>query len=300
LTEPGSFLSQGFAKLMRAEHHAGALQREVDTWIAARSKTPLAFSAEFQEAQNRFAYRVAPFSQDLPSSWPLIIGDALTNLRAALDYAAWQLVAMRSDPTPISETRVQFPLIWKWPEDSSGHARFMSEVPRRLPGVDPRYIEVVDKHQPYHWADHEVTQRAHDPHDYERSNIGRAERHPLALLDRLSNHDKHRELQVVAELGVAMRAEVVDQEACDVVRMVPSPEQPRLSPGVDLLHVYVRRTGAARPRLKTRLDLDIVPAFDLSILEEPSLEITMALDVISRQVRVVLNDISRAHDADRA
>jgi hypothetical protein len=300
LIAPGSFLTQAFAKLTRAEHHADDLQREVDTWIAMRSKTPLAFSAEFQPEQNRFAYRVAPFKRDLPSSWPLIIGDALTNLRAALDYAAWQLVALRSDTTPISETQVQFPLIWNWPNDSSGHHRFMRELPRRLPGLDSRYVNVIDEHQPYHWAEHDVRRRAHDPHDYYVSNIGRVERHPLALLDRLSNHDKHRQLQVVAELGVAMRAEVLELEGCEVLRMVPAREQPRLSPDVAVLHVYVRRTRAARPRLKTRLDLDIVAAFDLSILEEPSLEITMALDVIGREVRAVLNDISRAHDADVA
>ena len=43
--------------------------------------------------------------------------------------------------------------------------------------------------------------------------------------------------------------------------------------------------------MKVSLSLDIVPAFDASIAVHPALEIGLALEVIGREVRSVLDEV---------
>jgi len=285
-------LAESFEKLRRAEHHAADLTRQIDQWKTNRSQTLLPFTGEFEDQQSRFVYRMGNIRQDLPIDWPLIIGDALTNYRAALDYLTWQLTAIHPSPQRVKETLIQFPLIWEWPRHKTGQDRFIADLPNRLPGLDAAspYVKIIENHQPYQWAGHDASLRDESVNDYFAAQVGRVERHPLALLDRLSNHDKHRQLQVVEELPVHVSAEVVDYVDCEVLSMVPI-ERKRLDPGAEVLHVYVRRLNANKPTVKVSLSLDIVPAFDASIAVHPALEIGLALEVIGREVRSVLDEV---------
>ena len=109
---------------------------------------------------------------NLPSPPPeiaLVMGDCLYSLRAALDYLVWQLV-LANDGTPTERT--QFP-IYDSQVDRHG-------TPRRIHvegGIHPDALATLERLQPYHRAE-------------------RPEAHPLAILQRLSNIDKHRRLHV--------------------------------------------------------------------------------------------------------
>lgn len=110
---------------------------------------------------------------------PLIIGavagDALVNLRAALDHLVWGL----ANP----ETRgtwTQFPIQQR--ETKQGRKRFL----KALAGVSREAVNALERMQPYHGP-------------------GEPQDRPLAILNDLVNEDKHRNL-IGARLVVPARA----------------------------------------------------------------------------------------------
>lgn len=107
--------------------------------------------------------------------WAVLIGEVVHNLRSALDHAVY---AAAESP----DGKTAFPVITdpaKWDGRS---------VARKLRSVPPAAVEIVKRVQPF------VAAAQHDPAE-----------HPLALLERLWNHDKHRMLQtaVMAVSGAA-------------------------------------------------------------------------------------------------
>lgn len=109
---------------------------------------------------------------DPPSFLGIILGDIVHNLRSALDHVTWQMVRHGRSPhlTPSQITQVQFPI-----HDSS--IEFDNNRERRLRGVGAVQESIVKRYQPY--------QRG-----------ARASDHPFALLQRLSNLDKHQDIHL--------------------------------------------------------------------------------------------------------
>jgi hypothetical protein len=113
----------------------------------------------------------------------LIFGDVLTNLRATLDYLVWQLVlAARNSPGD----EHAFPCVMLARDWASAKGR-------RLVGIDPAWVDEIEKLQPYH--------RTHKP-----------ERHLFAVLDYVNNVNKHRTLPaaIVTVPRFASRIESLD------------------------------------------------------------------------------------------
>jgi hypothetical protein len=110
----------------------------------------------------------------LPGRWSLYLGDFLTNARAAVDYAAWELVRAGSVPSPTSPQSVAFTV-----EDREFGAKrsFAANIDRQMPGIRPDHLDVVKSFQPFRMGDE-------------------LHRHPLGILKRLSNIDKHRQLHL--------------------------------------------------------------------------------------------------------
>jgi hypothetical protein len=104
-----------------------------------------------------------------PERWSLLLGDALTNLRAALDHAFWDAVIAHSGP-PTRPNRVAFPI--------TATAKSFRGVGDLKALVAPQVWEVVEAMQPFHGGD-----EAHTA--------------PLEVLRWLSNVDKHRNVHVV-------------------------------------------------------------------------------------------------------
>jgi hypothetical protein len=121
---------------------------------------------------------VATEVPELPRRWSLDIGDAVQNARAALDYLAYELVALESGGSYYERT--QFPIAWQ-PDEHS-----------------PRDRETIDR-LGHHWQVVEQFQPYGRPTDIFSAALG--------VLHDYSNQDKHRLLvpvSVAADLNNTM------------------------------------------------------------------------------------------------
>jgi hypothetical protein len=114
-------------------------------------------------------------SQPYPERWSVLIGDVLTNLRAALDHTLWAAVELHSGP-PANPHRIQFPITSK-PKDLRKAAADVQAL------VAPPVWDIIEALQPLH---------------------GGAEAHtaPLEILRWMSNVDKHRAVHVMGMTSV--------------------------------------------------------------------------------------------------
>jgi hypothetical protein len=106
--------SSWWAKANRAKEHIDSLRRQVDDY---RASAPYSLTPEPTEKPDRLAYRLR-FSTPVPVTISTTVGDALHNLRAALESLAFE-VARRSQGgtlTAKQEKESTFP-ICKSPED---------------------------------------------------------------------------------------------------------------------------------------------------------------------------------------
>jgi hypothetical protein len=99
-----------------------------------------------------------------PGHWPLLAGEAVQNLRSALDHLVYELSG--------NNRRTQFPIF-------TDRCEFQVLGTRKLKGVSEAKRALIEKSQPYKFM----------PED--------AAHHPLAVLSSLSNLDKHRVLATV-------------------------------------------------------------------------------------------------------
>jgi hypothetical protein len=173
-------MESAFAKLSRAKVHWDQLDTEVK---AFRDRDPFDFPHTvsdhmFDESLAVIIFRVQ-VKEEMPSHWGLIVGDILTNLRAALDHVIFGHAAARAEAggsplTARQEKELNFPIIsvaGDWPNRQA----------RLTPFVDPAVLAVIERWQPFNQL-HQVAP------DWE----------PLALLNSLVNRDKHREVRVVS------------------------------------------------------------------------------------------------------
>jgi hypothetical protein len=135
-----------------------------------------------------------------PEALSLVVGDILHNLRSALDYLAWQLV-LANGGTPNEHT--QFPI-----HDSRLTSSGKSRAVQIAGGVGAAVIPLLEGLQPY--------LHAHS-----------AKSHPLSILKRLSNIDKHRRLHVVR--GATTPVQIVLKRKGLPSLTLPTVDLPRLT-----------------------------------------------------------------------
>jgi len=185
-------MDSAYAKLGRAKLHRDQLVREIKAFDSND-----AFSWGFDEVASphpRLA-RIAVTIQNktaTPSSWSLLVGDILTNLRAALDHALFGHASGRKTLTEDEERRLQYPIVIhrdNWfgapavPATATTPARKKIESKRDklAPWVDADVLDAIELTQPF------SIRKVNDP-----------ENESLAVLDSLVNRDKHREVRVVS------------------------------------------------------------------------------------------------------
>ena len=136
-----------------------------------------------------------------PTMWAVLLGDAVHNLRSALDHLIWQLVLVNTGKD--GSTDNQFPICdtgeGYWNPGKNGSP---SQRTRRLKGVSREHMAIIDTFQAYR--------------NYEARNQNRLD--PLATLRDLSNHDKHRLLHVLIM--------AVDVQQGHKFRLVPKTRTP--------------------------------------------------------------------------
>jgi hypothetical protein len=159
-------------KLDRASHHIEALRAEVDAF-KQRDPAPWDFTREQRAGSGNTVENVlyAVIREPPPLEWALIIGDAIQNMRAALDHLVHEL----STPAGRDSPRTAFPI---YDDERSFKVNGIPKV-ETITGDELLLIERV---QPF--------------------NSPEPQNDPLAILQKLSNRDKHRLLvPVVAALA---------------------------------------------------------------------------------------------------
>ena len=150
------------AKFKRARRHARDFDAAAQAIVNSRPFELMANleddgSCHIRWKQNGEAPDMTPLA--------LIFSDMLYNLRAALDYIAWQLV-LANGGQPGRHT--SFPCV-------SDPAKWDDAVNISLRGIDRRWVDEIAKLQPF-----------------DASHIGAPEHHPFAILDEANNLCKHR------------------------------------------------------------------------------------------------------------
>lgn len=115
-----------------------------------------------------------------PMMLSVLIGDCVHNLRAALDHLVWQLVLANGGTPQGGGGGTQFPIIQSLRRDGTDPAVKVAG------GVSPKALAIIESVQPFRRRD--------------------AENHPLAILSRLSNTDKHRTLLLSTGQSVRTQA----------------------------------------------------------------------------------------------
>jgi hypothetical protein len=150
------------AKLQWAEEHIKNLNATTDRF---RKAHPDIVAAEPHEDLGEIWHKVA-YVPSIPDPLALMLGDALYNLRAALDYLAHQLVVVAGNE-PNGQTA--FPIF-----DTADE--YWERMGRKVKGMRQPAMEAINRIQPY------------------EGGFG----HTLWQLHRLNNIDKHRVLLTIA------------------------------------------------------------------------------------------------------
>jgi hypothetical protein len=217
------------SKLAHAREHINALATEIDRACGPGSYS-IPLTRRYEPAVNAVVYRIGTIV-DIPDQWALMVGDAIHDMRGALDHLMYQLaiVALGRTPTERENKSIQFPEIRRL-KDFNGRG-FLTHVRR----AD---VNALKPFQPY-------------------KRLKKGQLHPLPKLIRLSNIDKHRKLHLMVviprQASFTNRPDAFRDCVPDPATPGPSGQSaatvyhrpPRRSPrpGDEALRVIVRATG---------------------------------------------------------
>jgi len=190
MADPGWWLdpeSAWWAKAARAGQHIDSLRAEVDDFLTGGSYEVV---PEQGDQPGETIYRLR-MSQPIPIHFSTVIGDALHNLRSALDCAACEIARRHAGRQLAEEEELacEFPIR---SEPSKLEAFF--EDRRRASLYGPRERQAIRAVQPA-WL-HDYLAGRGETNLHERSEEVAYDH--LTVLNRLSNIDKHRRLHVAA------------------------------------------------------------------------------------------------------
>ncbi len=164
-------------RLQRADEHLAVLRRDMDVYLKSG---PVELLGRDDSLNFELRIRV---HQLPPAHWSAAIGDYLHNLRSALDNLTW--AAVEKFKTRNLDEREARAVIFPIGTSPDGWSRLAT---KRLPSVrESEVLLAFRSEQPF----------AVTGNDAELLAAGLAERQPLAVLQSLSNIDKHRTLLLV-------------------------------------------------------------------------------------------------------
>lgn len=159
------------AKLQRADSHLAELSAAVEAFLGRanyRFEGKEGADPETGYVERVIFLEVDEFPRD--ESWGPIIGDAVHNLRSALDHLAWAVACPESRRRAAGA--IGFPVLFDHPDEST-YAR--DQLRGKLGHLRPEFHAVIEAVQPFN---------TRDLH------------HPLWLLNQMWNVDKHRTVHV--------------------------------------------------------------------------------------------------------
>lgn len=124
-------------KIERADHHI----RDLDAMVGAFRAEPDIFIAEKQPESGEVVYRIKP-GLELPDDFSCLIGDAVHNLRTALDHLVWHLVDANPATPKVPYKRQEFPF-YKSRDD------YKTQGSGKIEGVPQGAVDLIDQAKPY-------------------------------------------------------------------------------------------------------------------------------------------------------
>lgn len=251
-------------KLHRVRENVDALYHDVLERVGWHGPTnAVTVGMDFNSEMTEYHLWVESVPRELVTYWGVLIGEALHNIRSALDHLAWQLVITGSDPSPRRPSDVQFPIY-----DTS--TKFDRNVDRRLPGVIDDYRTLIKGLQPY-----------------ERGKLPEFQRYgaPLGRLARLSNRDKHQVVTPVLLVG-EYRPRFECERDC-VIRDVIVDEGPlKVGAEFPIVRVLIETTGtqpqmAVKGKMSFQIALEDGQAAPVALTEIAG-EAYRAVSIVSR------------------
>jgi hypothetical protein len=144
-------------KLSRAQEHLHTLDSELRTFF---DSDPYGAIGEIEGKESWYVFRVKT-RREPPPRIGVLLGEYVHQVRSAFDHFAWALARLhygKGDPPSL----VGFPL-------ETSRTNFQKKAQHRLRGhIDPGWVAIIEAMQPYGANDH-----------------------PLAILERFWNRDKH-------------------------------------------------------------------------------------------------------------
>jgi len=241
------------AKLDRAEEHRLVLRDELNVWLELN---PPRLRRQ-RESENVDAW-ICESDHQVPIQFSVLMGDVLSNARAALDHLAFVACDGMSRPRD-QQGRIQFPI---FDRRKRYRDRQYGAKARMIGFARPGAKTVFESLQPYKrshpWHErHPPSPRLYDPH-----------RHPLYWLAVLSNIDKHRHLHFASMVNeAAMNPNNLN------IRVEFPPPTP-FKPGAVVLRY---RYAFEVPPPEVRMNPGLVP--NVFIDEVPELAGTSAIDL---------------------
>jgi hypothetical protein len=181
-----SRLADAWAKLERAKRHVDSLRVGVGRFADGQSH-PLEIRRHFDPKRSAIVYTAWP---GIPDDAGLMVGDAVSNFRSSINYVAWQLAIdyLGREPDDAEARNIQFPIL-----DRSKEHSWPSHPHRKLMRADA--ADIAENFQPFH------VEPTPPPELFSA----------LRILEILSNHDKHRTVQVAAIGAHTVRFTIPDE-----------------------------------------------------------------------------------------
>ena len=184
-------LASCVAKLNRAELHAETFDAQA-RGTKSRFDNRVELNAKGAPSPMWFRWKVG-VDWEFPPEVSTGLGDAIHNLRSALDHLVWGLTVQ-------SKRKVG-----RWthfPIRSDPAWRKNDAVKKTLANLAPAQVKIIDSLQPYHQRQPST--------------------HPLALLARLDDDDKHQALYVFQLMPRNVSFEAVAIKHCDILEIAPN------------------------------------------------------------------------------
>ncbi len=170
-------LAGSWAKLTRAQGHVEELKRAIIAACDGEGPPRVLATRRQFDPENNLVLWIAERVPEVSDDWGLMVGEAIYNMRCALDHLWWQLAIdhLGRKPTEDEAREIMFPILTFLDSERFRRHRYLKHV-------SPEAAEKAERCQRYDAREDEVLL--------------------LTVLATLSNRDKHREIQPAARIAV--------------------------------------------------------------------------------------------------
>jgi hypothetical protein len=252
-----------YAKLKRGSEHGHCLHGEIGTFI---HRDNCKINTEFKA--NGIIHLSLSFPEPVPIRFGPMLGDAIHNIRTAIDHLAGAAAALSG----VGPAGISFPI-------SRSAAALKDAIGKDLKGVPDKFVEIVEQIEPYKGGKGHIL--------YELNQLDRMDKHRL-LLPTIAVSTRSRAFFYVGEPGQPNYRQV-GPPAFEIEQDV----FPALEPGNTVIEAIITRGPATPPEANLYFGPTFQIRFDKGV-EPAGKEIFGALGEMGRQVQDIVAIVDNA------